>query len=70
MQFYRPSRKIPLVPIIPLIDILAILLIYFAVEYDPKEKRHVLDIELAVAQDSATVEGRAARRGARHCSQR
>ncbi|MGJ8677892.1 MAG: ExbD/TolR family protein [Akkermansiaceae bacterium] len=56
MQFYRPTRKIPLVPIIPLIDILAILLIYFAVEYDPKEKRNVLDIELAVAKDSATIE--------------
>ena len=42
-------------PIIPLIDILAILLIYFAVEYDPKIKRNVLNIELALAQDSATV---------------
>jgi len=43
------------VPIIPLIDILAILLIYFAVEYDPKEKRNVLNIELALAQDGAAV---------------
>ena len=55
MKFHRPSRKIPLVPIIPLIDILAILLIYFAVEYDPKEKRNVLNIELALAQDAATI---------------
>ena len=55
MKFHHQSRKIPLVPIIPLIDILAILLIYFAVEYDPKEKRNVLNIELALAQDGATV---------------
>ncbi len=55
MEFHRPSRTIPTVPIIPLIDILAILLIYFAVEYDPKIKRNVLNIELALAQDSATV---------------
>ena len=45
-----------MVPIIPLIDIMAILLIYFAVEYDPKEKRNVLNIELALAQGSATVQ--------------
>lgn len=56
MKFHRPTRKIPIVPIIPLIDIMAILLIYFAVEYDPKEKRNVLNIELALAQDSATVQ--------------
>ena len=56
MEFYRPKRKIPLVPILPLIDILMILLIYFAVEYDPKKKREVLQIELALAQDSATTE--------------
>ncbi len=43
-------------PIIPLIDILAILLIYFAVSTDPKNKRPVMHIELALAQDSATVE--------------
>ena len=55
MKFHHQSRKIPLVPIIPLIDILAILLIYFAVEYDPKEKRNVLNIELALAQDGAAV---------------
>jgi len=55
VEFYRPNRTIPTVPIIPLIDILAILLIYFAVEYDPKTKRNVLNIELALAQDSATV---------------
>jgi biopolymer transport protein ExbD len=56
VEFQRPSRKIPLVPIIPLIDILAILLIYFAVSTDPKNKRPVMQIELALAQDSATVE--------------
>ena len=56
MEFQRPSRKIPTVPIIPLIDILAILLIYFAVSTDPKNKRPVLHIELALAQDSATIE--------------
>jgi len=56
VEFHRPSRSIPTVPIIPLIDILAILLIYFAVEYDPKIKRNVMNIDLAVAQDSATVE--------------
>ena len=56
MEFYRPKRKIPLVPILPLIDILMILLIYFAVEYDPKKKREVLHIELALAQDSATTQ--------------
>jgi len=44
------------VPILPLIDILMILLIYFAVEYDPKKKREVLQIELALAQDSATTQ--------------
>lgn len=33
-----------------------ILLIYFAVEYDPKKKREVLHIELALAQDSATTQ--------------
>ena len=43
-------------PIIPLIDILAIMLIYFAVSTDPKNKRPVMHIELALAQDSATVE--------------
>lgn len=43
-------------PIIPLIDILAILLIYFAVSTDPKNKRPVMHIELALAQDSAIVE--------------
>ena len=43
-------------PILPLIDILMILLIYFAVEYDPKKKREVLQIELALAQDSATTQ--------------
>ena len=43
-------------PIIPLIDILAILLIYFAVSTDPKNKRPVMHIELALAQDSATIE--------------
>ena len=43
-------------PIIPLIDILAILLIYFAVSTDPKNKRQVMHIELALAQDSATIE--------------
>lgn len=56
MEFYRPSRKIPTVPIIPLIDILAIMLIYFAVSTDPKNKRPVMQIELALAQDGATVE--------------
>lgn len=56
MEFQRPSRKIPTVPIIPLIDILAILLIYFAVSTDPKNKRPVMHIELALAQDSATIE--------------
>lgn len=56
MEFYRPKRKIPLVPILPLIDIMMILLIYFAVEYDPKKKREVLQIELALAQDSATTQ--------------
>ncbi len=56
MEFYRPNRKLPTVPIIPLIDILAILLIYFAVSTDPKNKRPVMQIELALAQDSATVE--------------
>lgn len=54
MEFHRPKRKIPLVPVLPLIDILMILLIYFAVEYDPKKKREVLQIELAMAQDGAT----------------
>ena len=43
-------------PILPLIDILMILLIYFAVEYDPKKKREVLHIDLALAQDSATTQ--------------
>ena len=43
-------------PILPLIDILMILLIYFAVEYDPKKKREVLHIELALAQDLATTQ--------------
>ena len=43
-------------PILPLIDILMILLIYFAVEYDPKKKREVLHIELALAQDIATTQ--------------
>lgn len=43
-------------PILPLIDILMILLIYFAVEYDPKKKREVLQIELALAQDGATTQ--------------
>lgn len=33
-----------------------ILLIYFAVEYDPKKKRDVLHIELALSQDSATTQ--------------
>jgi biopolymer transport protein ExbD len=56
VEFQRPSRKIPTVQIIPLIDILAILLIYFAVSTDPKNKRPVMHIELALAQDSATVE--------------
>lgn len=56
MEFYKPNRKLPTVPIIPLIDILAILLIYFAVSTDPKNKRPVMQIELALAQDSATVE--------------
>lgn len=56
MEFHRPNRKLPTVPIIPLIDILAILLIYFAVSTDPKNKRPVMQIELALAQDSATVE--------------
>jgi len=56
VEFQRPSRKIPTVPIIPLIDILAIMLIYFAVSTDPKNKRPVMHIELALAQDSATVE--------------
>lgn len=56
MEFQRPIRKIPAVPIIPLIDILAILLIYFAVSTDPKNKRPVMHIELALAQDSATIE--------------
>jgi biopolymer transport protein ExbD len=56
VEFYRPKRKIPLVPILPLIDILMILLIYFAVEYDPKKKREVLHIDLALAQDSATTQ--------------
>jgi len=56
VEFYRHKRKIPLVPILPLIDILMILLIYFAVEYDPKKKREVLQIELALAQDSATTQ--------------
>lgn len=35
---------------------MAILLIYFAVEYDPKEARNVLNIELALAQGSATIQ--------------
>ncbi|BDS05343.1 hypothetical protein NT6N_03830 [Oceaniferula spumae] len=52
MEFQRVQRKIPQVPIIPLIDILAILLIYFAVEFDPKTKRPVMNIELALVQDS------------------
>lgn len=53
---FRPhKRKVPTVPIIPLIDILAILLIYFAVEYDPKVEREVLDIHLASANQKATV---------------
>lgn len=56
MEFYRPSRRLPTVPIIPLIDILAIMLIYFAVSTDPKNKRPVMQIELALAQDGATVE--------------
>ena len=56
MEFHRPNRKLPTVPIIPLIDIHAILLIYFAVSTDPKNKRPVMQIELALAQDSATVE--------------
>jgi len=56
VEFYRPKRKIPLVPILPLVDILMILLIYFAVEYDPKKKREVLQIELALAQDGATTQ--------------
>jgi len=56
MEFYRPKRKIPQVPILPLIDILMILLIYFAVEYDPKKKRDVLQIELALSQDGATTQ--------------
>lgn len=56
MEFYRHKRKIPLVPILPLIDILMILLIYFAVEYDPKKKREVLQIELALAQDGVTTQ--------------
>jgi biopolymer transport protein ExbD len=56
VEFYRPKRKIPLVPILPLIDILMILLIYFAVEYDPKKKREVLHIDLALAQDAATTQ--------------
>lgn len=56
MEFYRPKRKIPLVPILPLVDILMILLIYFAVEYDPKKKREVLQIELALAQDGSTIQ--------------
>lgn len=43
-------------PILPLIDILMILLIYFAVEYDPKKKREVLQIELALAQDGVTTQ--------------
>ena len=43
-------------PILPLVDILMILLIYFAVEYDPKKKREVLQIELALAQDGATTQ--------------
>lgn len=54
MEFQRIQRKIPPVPIIPLIDILAILLIYFAVEFDPKTKRPVMNIELALVQDSKT----------------
>ncbi|MGB0774981.1 MAG: ExbD/TolR family protein [Akkermansiaceae bacterium] len=56
MEFHRPSRTIPQVPIIPLIDILAILLIYFAVAYDPKDKRPVLHIALPLAQDSAVTQ--------------
>jgi len=52
LEFQRVQRKIPQVPIIPLIDILAILLIYFAVEFDPKAKRPVMNIELALVQDS------------------
>jgi len=56
VEFYRPKRKIPLVPILPLIDILMILLIYFAVEYDPKKKREVLHIDLALAQDQSTTQ--------------
>lgn len=52
MEFQRVQRKIPSVPIIPLIDIMAILLIYFALEFAPKKKRPVMDIQLALVQDS------------------
>lgn len=52
MEFQRIQRKIPPVPIIPLIDIMAILLIYFALEFAPKTKRPVMDIQLALVQDS------------------
>ena len=52
MEFQRIQRKIPPVPIIPLIDIMAILLIYFALEFAPKKKRPVMDIQLALVQDS------------------
>ena len=52
MEFQRSQRKIPPVPIIPLIDIMAILLIYFALEFAPKTKRPIMDIQLALVQDS------------------
>ncbi len=52
MEFQRVQRKIPPVPIIPLIDIMAILLIYFALEFAPKKKRPIMDIQLALVQDS------------------
>lgn len=52
MEFQRVQRKIPPVPIVPLIDILAILLIYFAWAFAPKTKRPVMDIQLALVQDS------------------
>lgn len=52
MEFQRIQRKIPPVPIVPLIDILAILLIYFAWAFAPKTKRPVMDIQLALVQDS------------------
>jgi len=52
VEFQRVKRNIPPVPIIPLIDIMAILLIYFALEFAPKTKRPVMDIQLALVQDS------------------